>query len=83
MAVPPPPLPSSFSSRLPCSSSSSPVHQRYIDEFRVAQERARTAARDAELAEQRRIEAYNASRAGRAEAVAKAKAEDEAAKEAR
>lgn len=57
--------------------------QRYIDEFRIAQERAKAAAREAELAEQRRIEAYNASRAGRAEAVAKAKAEDDAAKETR
>ena len=57
--------------------------QRYIREFQVAQERAKAAQRDAELAEQRRIDSYNASRAGRAEAAAKAKAEDDAIKEAR
>jgi hypothetical protein len=60
-----------------------PLLQRYIDEFRVAQERAKEAQREADQAEERRIAAYNASRSGREQAVAKAKADDDAAKEAR
>ncbi len=59
------------------------VAQKYIDDFKVTQDRAKAAQREAELEEQRRIAAYNASRSGRAEIAAKAKAEDDAIKEAR
>lgn len=56
--------------------------KRFIKEFQETQDRYRQAQREAELEEERRIQAYNASRAGRAERVAAAKAEEDAAKEA-